>query len=154
MDLISILAAAAAAQLPVHIAGSGPDERHLKQLAQRLQAPLTWHGAVDETTKMQLLANCTALLLPSTERSEAFGLVLLEAAACGRPAITTELGTGTSEIVEHGKTGFVVPPNDPQALARAMTTLWQLPPETRAALGRAAYHKLTTHYAPPFIAHA
>jgi len=152
--LPTLIAAAAKAQLPVHIAGSGPDEPYLKRLAQRYRAPITWHGAVDEATKKQLLANCTALILPSTERSEAFGLVLLEAAAYGRPAITTELGTGTSEIVEHGKTGYVVPPKDPQALAHAMTTLWHLPLEQRTALGQAAYAKATTHYAQATIARA
>lgn len=151
--LPTLITAAAHTQLPVHIAGDGPERPALQHLAQQQNAPITWHGAVDLPTKKRLLAQCAALILPSTHRSEAFGLVLLEAAACGRPAITTELGTGTSEIVQHGKTGFIVPPNNPHALASAMTTLWRLPYPERQALGKNAFTRLTTHYTPQTIAH-
>lgn len=63
------------------------------------------------------------LVLPSTARTEAFGLVLLEAQACGKPAISTELGTGTSYANLDGITGFVVPPGDSRALAEAISRL-------------------------------
>ncbi|MEN3009326.1 glycosyltransferase, partial [Pseudothermotoga sp.] len=46
--------------------------------------------------------------------------VVLEAMACGTPVVTTELGTGTSYHNISGKTGLVVPPADPQALAKAI----------------------------------
>ncbi|GAB6050005.1 D-rhamnosyltransferase WbpZ [Hydrogenophilus islandicus] len=152
--LATLIEAAALVQLPVHVAGDGPERPRWQQLAQRLAAPITWHGAVSEATKQELLAGATALILPSNHRSEAFGLVLLEAAAFARPAITTELGTGTSEIVEHGTTGYVIPPNNPPRLAQAMTTLWALPYPQRAAMGKAAYHRVATHYAPETIATA
>jgi rhamnosyl/mannosyltransferase len=66
---------------------------------------------------------CELFVLPSVERSEAFGLVLLEAQACGKPAISTELGTGTSYANLDGVTGFVVPPRNPEALADAIEKL-------------------------------
>lgn len=66
---------------------------------------------------------CDLLVLPSTARSEAFGLVLLEAQACGKPVISTELGTGTSYANLDGETGLVVPPGDVGALAGSMNLL-------------------------------
>lgn len=66
---------------------------------------------------------CDVLALPSTARSEAFGLVLLEAQACGKPVVSTELGTGTSYANLDGVTGLVVPPGDVRALAGAIGRL-------------------------------
>jgi glycosyltransferase involved in cell wall biosynthesis len=62
-------------------------------------------------------------VLPSIERSEAFGIVQIEAMAAGRPLISTELGTGTSWVNVHRETGLVVPPRDPAVLAEAINTL-------------------------------
>jgi len=76
------------------------------------------------------------LILPSVERSEAFGVVQVEAQAAGLPVICTELGTGTSYVTLHERTGLVVPPNDVPALVRAVRTLIEQP-ELARALGRA-----------------
>jgi glycosyltransferase involved in cell wall biosynthesis len=62
-------------------------------------------------------------VLPANARSEAFGAVILEALAAGLPAVTTDLGTGTSWVNRHQETGLVVPPRDPAALAGALNTL-------------------------------
>ena len=51
---------------------------------------------------------------------EGMPLVVLEAMACGRPVVSTELSTGTSWVNRHGDTGLVVPPRDPRALAAAL----------------------------------
>ncbi|HMQ33726.1 MAG TPA: glycosyltransferase [Chloroflexaceae bacterium] len=76
------------------------------------------------------------LALPSVERSEAFGIVQVEAQAAGLPVVCTELGTGTSYVTRHGRTGVVVPPDDVPALARALRALVECPPLARA-LGEA-----------------
>lgn len=77
-------------------------------------------------------------VLPSVERSEAFGIVQIEAQAAGLPIVCTELNSGTSYVTVHGRTGFVVPPADPAALARALRVLLENPALARAmgAAGR------------------
>ena len=66
---------------------------------------------------------CDIFVLPSAERSEAFGLVLVEAMASGKAVISAELGTGTSYVNQDGITGLVVPPADATALAGACNYL-------------------------------
>ena len=107
------------------IAGEGPEMESLRERARELGVAdrVSFHGHVEEADKWALLELCRALVLPSTVRAEAFGMALLEAAAAGRPAITTELGTGTSYVVQHEQTGLVVPPGDDRALAGAMQRL-------------------------------
>ncbi|NTU82715.1 MAG: glycosyltransferase [Chloroflexales bacterium] len=80
--------------------------------------------------------------LPSVERSEAFGIAQVEAQAAGLPVVCTELGTGTSYVTRHGRTGIVVPPDDVPALAHALRTLAASPALARAMgeAGRARAH--------------
>lgn len=106
------------------IAGSGPEEGNLKQLVQTLGLTnVVFAGQVSNAEKLELLRGCTALALPSHLRSEAYGMVLLEAAMNGKPMISCEIGTGTSFVNQHDETGFVVPPEDPVALASAINGL-------------------------------
>ena len=66
---------------------------------------------------------CDIFVLPASERSEAFGLVQIEAMATGKPVVCTELGTGTSFVNQDGETGFVVPARDPVSLSEAINRL-------------------------------
>jgi len=72
-----------------------------------------------------VLAASDLICLPSTHRAEAFGYVLLESFAAGVPAVTTELGTGTSYVNQDGETGLVVPPGDSGSLAEAISRICQ-----------------------------
>jgi len=65
---------------------------------------------------------------------EGFGLVVAEAMACGLPVVVTDSG-GPREIVDGGRLGFLVPPEDPIALAQAMEHLMKLPEAERRRLG-------------------
>ena len=76
-------------------------------------------------------------VLPASHRSEAYGLVQIEAMASGTPVICTELGTGTSWINRNGETGLVVPPRDSAALAAAVNRLLD-DDELRDAMGARA----------------
>ncbi|GIW67110.1 MAG: mannosyltransferase [Candidatus Parcubacteria bacterium] len=66
---------------------------------------------------------CDIFVLPSIQKSEAFGIVLLEAMACGKPVISTEIGTGTSWVNQDNITGFVVEPKNSKSLAAAINKL-------------------------------
>jgi rhamnosyl/mannosyltransferase len=96
----------------------------LKQQAKDLAiSNVIFAGQVSESEKISLIKRSRALILPSHLRSEAYGMVLVEAAMYGRPLISCEIGTGTSYINAHDETGLVVPPEDPKALAGAINRL-------------------------------
>lgn len=129
-----LLAAAAQTGLPVVLAGSGSMLEHVE----KTRPPNVFlAGAVDDADKNALLELCSALVLPSHLRSEAFGVVLLEAARAGKPLISCEIGTGTTYVNRDGVTGLAVPPADVAALSKAMQTLAD-DPERASAMGRAA----------------
>jgi len=110
----------------VLIAGSGPMERELKEQVLRLGLQnVQLLGYVDDDEKIALLQAARAIVFPSCERSEAFGITLLEGAMFHKPLITADIGTGTTYINKHGETGLVVTPKDPVSLKTAMQTLYQ-----------------------------
>lgn len=76
--------------------------------------------------------SCHVFALPSTDVREGFGLVLLEAMACGRPVLTTPI-VGMAADIERREAGAVVPPNNPAALAAALRNLEDLPGMGRRA---------------------
>lgn len=106
------------------VAGSGPEGGALKQMTHELGASnVLFAGQVTDEEKVALIKRCRAMVLPSHLRSEAFGMVLVEAAMLGRPMVSCEIGTGTSYVNLDGETGFVVPPENPDALASALQIL-------------------------------
>lgn len=140
-----LLRAAKDVDAKVVIAGAGPERERLDNLAASLGLHnVIFAGQVSDREKVALLQQCWAIVLPSHLRSEAFGMVLVEAAMFARPMISCELGTGTSYVNAHGQTGLVVPPENPVELARAMATLLREESRARAwGLGaRARYEQL------------
>lgn len=121
------------------IVGAGPEEQRLRDLAQAFGVARRVHfaGRVADADLPAYYRAADLFVLPSHLRAEAFGIVQLEAMAAGLPVISTELGTGTSEVNQHGVTGFVVPPSEPLRLARAIRVLLANP-ELRRQLGRQA----------------
>lgn len=100
------------------VGGDGPLRASWEALCVELGVDEKVHflGDVSDADLPRLYASADIFVLPANERAEAFGKVLLEAMAAGLPCITTELGTGTSFVVQDGETGLVVPPRQPEAL--------------------------------------
>jgi rhamnosyl/mannosyltransferase len=125
------------------IVGDGAMEGPLKEQAARLGLgdKVTFAGAVDDETLLDHLAAAGIGLLPSSTPTEAFGLAMVEYLAAGLPAISTELGTGTSFVNAHGETGLIVPACDPDALAAAMGEMLADRPR-RERMGRAGRERV------------
>jgi D-inositol-3-phosphate glycosyltransferase len=118
-----------APRLCVPIIGGNPNRPHDNDEMVRLQAlreglgigeVVTFLGAQDQDTLPYYYAAAEMVVMPSDY--ESFGMVALEAMACGTPVIASDVG-GLAYLVKHGRTGYRVPARDPGALASKMTRL-------------------------------
>lgn len=107
------------------VVGSGPMETEWRRYAAALPwaGRIVFCGEVPDALLPAYYRACDVFVLPASERSEAFGAVQIEAMAAGRPVVCTELDTGTSYVNQNERTGLVVPPRDPAALATALNRL-------------------------------
>lgn len=103
------------------IGGEGPLEGKLKKLAKKGKGNVLFLGKIPEAELGNFYEACDLFCLPSVERTEAFGVVILEAFSFGKPVVATEIPfSGVSWVNKHGETGFNVEPRNPQALAEAI----------------------------------
>ena len=91
-------------------------------------------------TELPSVLRASNLLLLTTEPPESFGIVLIEAMACGLPTIATKY-PGVRAVVEEGETGLLVARGDPQAVAGAIRRLVDVGPEGRERMGAAGREK-------------
>jgi rhamnosyl/mannosyltransferase len=120
------------------IAGEGQKEASLRAKISKLRLGHVYLlGRVSEEEKVALTHLSGGFVFPSQMRSEAFGMALVEAAMLGKPLITCEIGSGTSYVNQHGESGWVVPPANPEALHAAMQALLDQP-SVAERLGRGA----------------
>ena len=145
-----LLRAMASVDADLVLIGRGPLEARLRELAsgsgmgtrvtflppQDDEELLAWYGAAD------------VFCLPSVARSEAFGLVQIEAHAAGTPVVSTSLPTGVPYANLDGVTGLIVPPGDASALAAALTRLLS-DGELRARLGHQARTRALAEFTVP-----
>jgi N-acetyl-alpha-D-glucosaminyl L-malate synthase BshA len=120
-DVVRIFAAVrAAVPAKLLLIGDGQDRSVAMELAETLgvERDIAFLGKQDDVES--LLAAADLFLLCSQE--EAFGLAALEAMSCGVPVIATTVG-GVPEVVEDGKTGFLLAPGDVEGMARAALAL-------------------------------
>ncbi|MBD3277509.1 MAG: glycosyltransferase [Candidatus Aegiribacteria sp.] len=100
--------------------GGGPMEVYVREHTHRYGLDIEILNDPEDEELRELYRNAQCLVLPSTMRSEAFGMVQVEAMACGLPVVSTNLPTGVPWVNRNGVTGLVVPPEDPEALADAI----------------------------------
>ena len=126
-------------ELPLVLMGEGPLEEELRQQAGALKNVL-FHGWVPNRELRTWMAGAMAVCVPScaAETGDAEGLptVVIEAMAAGTPVVGSR-HAGIGEAVEHERTGLLVPPEDPQAIAAALRRLCE-EPGLRDALARNA----------------
>lgn len=129
--------------LQFQLAGNGPREAELRALVRTrgLDREFTFMGHREDIPA--LLESSDIFVLPS--RSEAFPNGVLEAMAAGLPVVTTCVG-GLRELVDHGRTGLLVQPDDPRALADAIASLVENP-DRAMEIGRAARRHVEARYA-------
>lgn len=136
-DLIEAVALlrARGVEAVLRFAGKGELEPEMATAAARRLEPMIaeFHGHVPDIARF--IAGCRVGVVPS-RGSEAVSRAALEWMAMGRPVVATKVG-GLSDVVADGETGFLVPPESPEALARALERLLA-EPATCAAMGEAA----------------
>lgn len=121
-----IEAAAQTSDIHINVVGDGDQANQLKALTAslNLQDRVSFHGVLSDTELAQQMLDCDCLCLPSIERTEAFGMVLLEAMYFGKATVISDVqGSGMGWVVDDGITGIKVKPADADALAGALKRL-------------------------------
>lgn len=126
--------------LQLDLIGQPYDQRFVSDLKKMAEGKLVnFHHGCDDAALVEAYRSALCVVLPSVYRSmygaetkvpELLGQTLLEGMACGAPAICTNVAS-MPEVVEDGVTGFIVPPNDPQALGARLKWLWEHPEDAR-----------------------
>ena len=146
IEALRQMPAAIAARFVVRIVGSAfEDEAAETRLAAMIASPplaadVTLMPFADDPAALYRWAD--VVVVPS-RRPESLGRVAIEAMSYGRPVVASDIG-GLPEVVAAGETGWLVPPNDPAVLARALQDLLDpdLPWARMAAAGRARFAAL------------
>ena len=122
--LFDALAMLKTSQLDIHLnlVGSGNDQTRLRAVADELGVALqvTFWGSLSDADLVAAYKDCDLFVMPS--QKEGFGIVFLEAMQFGKPCIGGNHG-GTPDVIEHGKSGFLVEYGDTQSLAEHIRIL-------------------------------
>lgn len=129
------------------IAGTGELEESLRKYSEihGMNDRVHFLGFLPDETLRQAYRDCDIFVLPSVVKSEAFGIVQLEAMVYGKPVINTSLPSGAPCVSLDGVTGLTVPPADSDALAAAVNRLAE-DSELREKLGNNAAERVKQHF--------
>ncbi len=140
-----LVRAAKSIRAQVVAAGDGPEREQCRALAEELGVAVAFPGELSQEDLVAHLHGCELFVFPSVERSEAYGISMLEAHACGKAVVATKLGTGVEFVNLDGQTGLNVPPRDPEALASAVNGLLD-DAATRRRMGEFARRRVETEF--------
>lgn len=134
-------------RIRLDIVGTGPLEPELKRQTEELGLTdqIHFHAGVSDDELIGFFKECDVFVLPSLQRSEAFGLVQIEAMAFGKPVINTNLPSGVPYVSLHGETGLTVEPGNTAELAEAMEYLAEHPAE-RCQMGERARERMEEQF--------
>jgi rhamnosyl/mannosyltransferase len=132
------------------IVGAGPEQASLQRLVERkkLSNKVFLMGELSDESVNAYYHACDIFVLPSHLRSEAYGIVQLEAMCCRKPVICADLGTGTSFVTINQRTGLTVEPNNVSAMVGGLTDLIAHP-DKRARLGECGYARVQEMFTSP-----
>jgi len=104
---VELLVRAMPASRTLYIVGDGPDKARLLHLSERLRAQVEFRSELPYPELIGLIKAANSLVLPSSR--EGFGIVALEALACGTPVITSNVPQNAArELITHGENGYIV----------------------------------------------
>lgn len=138
-----VKAAAPLQDVQLAIVGEGEERAALERLLDEAGRPphVRLLGEVDDATLRQLVASSDVLCLPSRERTEAFGVVLMEAMRYARPLLVSQLpGSGVNWVAREGQNAVAVPPDDVAAWREALAALSRSP-SRRQMLGHLGHQR-------------
>ena len=144
--LATLIRAAALSRQRLVVAGTGPEEAALRQLAEDIGADVVFAGYLDKPELKRLIGEARALVLPS-EWYENAPVSVLEAYALGRPVIGTQIG-GIPELVVHSETGVLVEPGNVAMLADALSVVAGLSRTARNKLGASGRNWVRQEFSP------
>jgi len=130
--------------LSCDIIGDGPERSHLARMTENLglASVVRFHGRQSRSQVANAMRRCTVFVLPS--RYEGLGMVYLEAMATGKPVVACR-EQGIAEIIEHGKTGWLIDPGDVEGLVGALRFLLR-EREVGKRTGAAARHVVEQNF--------
>lgn len=108
------------------LAGGGGKEKEIRDFIRHNDLPIEIRSNVTDEQLVELYRSARALILPSIQRSEAFGMVQIEAMACGTPVLSSDLPTGVSWVNSHGVSGYSFETGSPEKLAEAVLKIENL----------------------------
>ena len=129
------------------ISGSGDKEEELKAYVRDngMESRIHFMGFLSDEDLKSAFSDCDIFVLPSVQRSEAFGIVQIEAMVYGKPVINTDLPSGVPCVSLNGKTGITVKPGDSEELKDAIQSLVD-DPSARKSYGTSARERVMSEF--------
>jgi glycosyltransferase involved in cell wall biosynthesis len=136
-------------QAKIAIAGRGEDFDRYRRMMLHPERFIVYNEYVSDEKRAELFRRASVVVLPYIEASQS-GVIPI-AYRFGKPVVATRVG-GLPDMVDHGRTGYLVPPRDAKALAEALVLLLQ-DKELRSQFGKNGRRKINVECAPELVAH-